>query len=194
MAAGRSDRDVLLRLKGASGNADTPRVWKGERHFVACGRVSVSPKDSGDPAFCCERKVSHPMNDTSDIQSQIQAHLDAKEQLTCEAAHLIAYELGTDPLSVGDQATANGVRITRCQLGFFGYAAQKGMPGYKIVRKLNHVPQAVTAAVREVAKNGQVSCAELWQIGQALGISKADMGNMAETLGVKVRPCQLGCF
>jgi hypothetical protein len=134
------------------------------------------------------------MNDTTDIQAHIQARMDENGHLTCQAAHLIAGELDADPLYVGDQATAIGARIVRCQLGFFGYAEKKGMPGYKIVRKLDSVPQAVAAAVRQAARDGEVSCAALWEIGHAQGISRSDMGNVTETLGVKVRPCQLGCF
>ncbi|MFZ5916148.1 MAG: hypothetical protein ACOYZ7_04385 [Chloroflexota bacterium] len=134
------------------------------------------------------------MDEGKTIRSQIQARLDQDGQLTCEAAHLIAQELGTDPLHVGDQATALDVRITRCQLGFFGYAEKKGMPGYKIVRQLESVPQAVAAAVWEAAQGGKLSCAQVWQIGQAHGITRPDMGNIIETLGVKTSPCQLGCF
>ena len=133
-------------------------------------------------------------NDTTDVDIQIQARLDENGQLTCKAAHLIAGELDVDPLYIGDQATVNGIRITRCQLGFFGYAEKKGMPGYKIVRKLDRVPEAIATAVRQAAKSGSISCAAVWDIGEAQGISKSDMGNIAETLGVKVHPCQLGCF
>jgi len=125
------------------------------------------------------------MNEALDIQTEIQDHLDENGHLTCEAAHLIASELGTDPLFVGDQATAAGIRIACCLLGFFGFAEKKGMPGYKIVQN---------AALWGAAKDGEISCATLWEIGQVQGISKLDMGNMVETLGIKVHPCQLGCF
>ena len=134
------------------------------------------------------------MNDEIEIRTRIQARLDERGELTCEAAHLIAAELDIDPLFVGDQATVTGVRITRCQLGFFGHAARKGMPGYKAVQKLDHVPQAAAAAVRQAARNGEISCAALWEIAQAQGLSRLDMGSIAETLEVKVHPCQLGCF
>jgi len=134
------------------------------------------------------------MSNADEVQAHIQAHLDEKGLLTCEAAHRIARELGIGPLLVGDQATVSGIRITRCQLGFFGYAAKKGMPGYKIVQKLAHVPETVAAAVLDAARNGRISCAALWEIGQAQNVSKLDMGNIVETLGIKTSPCQLGCF
>ena len=134
------------------------------------------------------------MNDATNIQTQIQAHLDESGQLTCKAAHLIADELGLDPLFVGDQATTADIRITCCQLGFFGYAEKKGMPGYKIVQNLDHVPKAAAAAVRQAARDGKITCAALWEIGQRQGLSKLDMGNIAESSGVKTHRCQLGCF
>lgn len=138
--------------------------------------------------------MSNSMNDATDIKARIQARLDENGHLTCEAAHLIASELDIDPLYVGDQATMAGVRINRCQQGFFGYAEKKGMSGYKIVQKLEHVPKTTAAAVRQAARDGEISCAALWKIGQAQGLSKLDMGNIVETLGIKVHPCQLGCF
>ena len=134
------------------------------------------------------------MSNSTDIQTQIQAHLGANGQLACEAAHFIANELEIDPLFVGDQATSTGIRITHCQLGFFGYAEKRGMPGYKIVQKLDLVPEAIATAVRQAVRDGEISCAALWEIGQAQDISRLDMGNIAETLGIKTRPCQLGCF
>jgi hypothetical protein len=134
------------------------------------------------------------MSETAKIQTQIQAHLDENGHLTCEAAHRIAGELDIDPLFVADQANVASIRITCCQLGFFGYAEKKGMPGYKIVQNLEHGPDAAAAAVRQATQGGEISCWALWEIGQAQGISKLDMGNIAQTLDVKVRSCQLGCF
>lgn len=134
------------------------------------------------------------MDNATDIQTLIQTRLNKRGELTCAATHLIARELDIDPLTVGTQATAADIRISRCQLGFFGYAEKKGLPGYKIVQKLDHAPDAVVTAVRQAIRDGGISCAALWEIGQTQGLSKLDMGNVAETLGVKVRPCQLGCF
>lgn len=133
-------------------------------------------------------------HESPDIQAQIQVYLDEHKLLTCEAAHAVARELGIDPLLVGDQATASGIRITHCQLGFFGYAEKKGMPGYKIIQKLDSVPEAVATAVHQAVEDGKISCAALWEIGQTHGVPKLDMGNIVETLGLKTRPCQLGCF
>lgn len=134
------------------------------------------------------------MNKATDIQAQIEARLNKDGHLPCKAAHLIAKEMDIEPLTVGNAATAGDIRIVACQLGFFGYAEKKGLPGYKIVQKLEHLPEAAVAAVRQAAGNGEISCTALWQIGQAQGLSKLYMGNIAETLDVKVHPCQLGCF
>ena len=120
--------------------------------------------------------------------------LDENGQLPCDKAHGIADGLGISAKSIGDLATENGLKISRCQLGLFGYAAKKGMPGFRKVQKLDSVPAEAEAAVQKSADNGNIACADLWQIGASTNLSRNDMGNIAETLSLKVSPCQLGCF
>jgi len=134
------------------------------------------------------------MDNSAKIQTKIKARAGEKNILNCKAAHLLAQELDVEPLSLGQEATAMGVRITCCQLGFFGFAEKKGMPGYKIVRQLENVPQTAAAAVQEAAQESRISCAALWEIGQTLGIPRLEMGNIIETLNIKTNSCQLGCF
>ena len=134
------------------------------------------------------------MKETRDIQTQIKTHLSHDGQLTCAAAHHIATELKVEPLAVGEEATAMGIRITRCQLGFFGFAERKGLPGYKIVQELEQVPGAAAGAVCRAAEGGKTTCAALWEIGKAHKLSKLDMGNISQTMEIKTHSCQLGCF
>lgn len=128
------------------------------------------------------------------VQAQIRSAVDEDGLLTCEAAHAIAKRLDRKPGEVGKQATDLGVRITRCQLGFFGYAPSKGMPGYKLVRELATLPEPVSTLVRDAAEQGKISCLTLWRIAQEHDVGRPDMGNIVETLRIKVAPCQLGCF
>jgi hypothetical protein len=128
------------------------------------------------------------------VRTEIRSRLDEEGQLYCEAAHRIAEEVGVEPLAVGEQADGIGVRITRCQLGLFGYAPEKGMPGYRLVRKLDGPPEAAAAAVRKAADQGKIPCLTLWRLGEQHGRTRLDMGNIAETLELKVTPCQLGFF
>jgi hypothetical protein len=128
------------------------------------------------------------------VRSEIRSRLDEDGHIHCEAAHGIAEELGVQPLTMGEMADEIGIRITRCQLGLFGYAAEKGMPGYRQVKKLDDPPKTAAAAVRQAANNGVIPCLTLWHLAEEHGLTKQDMGNVAETLELKVSPCQLGCF
>jgi hypothetical protein len=133
-------------------------------------------------------------NQEETVRSEIRAGLDGEERLHCEAAHRIAEKLGVQPLAVGKEADEIGVRITRCQLGLFGHAAEKEMPGYRLVEKLGDPPEAAAAAVRQAADHGKIPCLILWRLAQRHGLTRLDMGNIAETLEIKVSPCQLGFF
>lgn len=114
-------------------------------------------------------------------------------QLPCAVAHYIAAELRLAPGEVGQAANEAGVRITQCQLGLFGYA-QKGTPAYRILRPMEPLPEALTVALQGAAADGRISCLKLWQIAQAFDLSRHEIGNAADTLKLKVKPCQLGCF
>lgn len=114
--------------------------------------------------------------------------------LPCAVAHYIAAELGISPRQVGEVANQeNGARITQCQLGLFGYA-KKGTPMYRILRPMDPVHEALRQEIESAVHDGRISCAHLWQIAEQFGISRHEIGNAADSLGLKVKPCQLGCF
>jgi len=132
--------------------------------------------------------------DSDAVRSEIKSNLGDDGQLSCASAHKVAEVLGADPTQVGDEANSIDIRITRCQLGLFGFAPKKGMPGYKVVNKLDSPDETILAAVKEAAAEGSASCLELWRIAKEHNISRLEIGNYAETLDTKVTPCQLGCF
>jgi hypothetical protein len=117
-----------------------------------------------------------------------------ENQLPCVVAHKLAGEWGVTPEDLGAAANAAGVKITRCQMGFFGYAPQKGMPGYSVVQPAAHVPEALAAEVRAALVNGRLPCRAAWEIAQRHGLNYRQMGDAVEALGIRVKPCQLGCF
>ena len=116
-----------------------------------------------------------------------------EEELPCAVAHYIAAEVGVTPLEVGQTADEMGRRINMCQLGLFGYA-RKGKPAYRIFKPMEDVPEDLAAAIREATLEGRISCAALWRIGKEFDLSRHEMGNAIEGLGIKVKPCQLGFF
>ena len=116
-----------------------------------------------------------------------------EKEMPCAVAHYIAADVGVAPLAVGDTANEMDVRINMCQLGLFGYA-KKGKPAYRIFKAMEDVPEDLAAAIHEAAVEGRVSCLALWEIGKQFDLSRHEMGNAVEGLGLKVKPCQLGCF
>jgi hypothetical protein len=48
--------------------------------------------------------------------------------------------------------------------------------------------------LREIASDGKISCAAAWELAEELGVSKAEIGRVANEAGIKIKDCQLGCF
>ena len=125
------------------------------------------------------------------IADRIKVYLE--DDLPCAVAHYIAADLGVEPIEVGNTANEIDVRISMCQLGLFGYA-QKGKPAYRIFRAWTDLPEGLADVMQAAAVDGRISCLAMWEIGKQYSLSRHEMGNAAEGLGLKVKPCQLGCF
>ncbi|HQG32369.1 MAG TPA: hypothetical protein PLA83_10610 [Deltaproteobacteria bacterium] len=115
------------------------------------------------------------------------------ENLPCAVAHYIAASLGISPKEVGDAANSLKVKLDQCQLGLFGYG-RKGISPYKLTGRPVAVPDDVLEKIRAAAKDGRVGCRELWDIATASKIPRAEIGNAADSLGIKITPCQIGAF
>ncbi len=50
------------------------------------------------------------------------------------------------------------------------------------------------AAVRQAASGGHLSCPRGWRVARDMGVSRLDVGAMADRLGIRITDCQLGCF
>jgi hypothetical protein len=114
--------------------------------------------------------------------------------LPCAVAHYIASSLKVSPRDVGDAATALKVKLDLCQLGLFGYGRKGTRTGYKILGRPVDVPAETLEMIRAAVKDNKVSCRELWDIAARTGITRPEAGNAADSLGLKVSPCQLGAF
>jgi hypothetical protein len=116
-----------------------------------------------------------------------------KDKLPCSVAHYIAAYLTLDPVEVGREATQIGTKLYQCQLGLFGYG-RKGKSEYKITGRKVEVDKEVLDLIKAHVIDGRISCAMLWKIADSKGIIRAEAGNVADALGIKVTPCQLGAF
>jgi hypothetical protein len=114
-------------------------------------------------------------------------------QLPCAVAFDEGQKRELTAAQMGEWADANDVRISHCQLGLFGYGP-KSEGKHKIVRPAATIKDDLAAALRAHARDGRIPCADVWAVAAAAGIARLDASAAAEALGLRVRPCQLGCF
>lgn len=117
-----------------------------------------------------------------------------KGELACADAHDIAARLGVSAAEVSKAINgASTLRFSRCQLGLFGYGS-KAEGKSKIVLKAAYVPEEIAAALRARALNGRIPCKDAWQIAADFKYPRLGIANIIESMGLRVAPCQLGCF
>jgi len=112
-------------------------------------------------------------------------------RLPCASAFELAGKLGIAPAQVRAEADRLGIHISRCQLGLFGF---EEFGDRRIVHPLAEVPPTLERKMRAGLVNGSLPCVTAWKISSEEGIAKVLVGCAAETLALKIGPCQLGCF
>lgn len=110
-----------------------------------------------------------------------------KGNLSCAAAHKLTARLNTTPEEIGFHMDVTETRITKCQMGLFGYEPKK-----KIVEPAASVSRELREALSGSA--GRLACSEAWRIADRLRMSRLDVSSACEALGIKISPCQLGAF
>ncbi len=109
--------------------------------------------------------------------------------ITCAAMHKIASDLKTTPAEVGVVVDLMEARLTRCQMGLFGYT-----PESRIVKPADEVSPELEGAIREALIDGRISCLSSWEIAKRFGVAKMDVACACEALHIKIFSCQLGAF
>jgi hypothetical protein len=110
-------------------------------------------------------------------------------RISCVVAHDIAEDLGVPPAEVGKTIDLLEYRIGKCQMGLFGYSPEK-----RIVKPADTVSEELRDHLRKAEVDGRVPCAACWEIAHDLAMQKIAVAAACETLGLKVKPCQLGAF
>jgi hypothetical protein len=110
-------------------------------------------------------------------------------ELSCVTAFEIAGELNIEPKDIGEAADSIKIRLVNCQLGLFGYK-----PNKKIVKAQETVSEELKAAILKSLTDGKLSCVKSWEIAADLKVSRFSVSCSCETLGIKIKECQLGAF
>ncbi len=109
--------------------------------------------------------------------------------ITCAAIHKIAGDLKAVPAEVGVAVDLMEARLSRCQMGLFGYT-----PDRRIVKPASEVSPELEAAIRKSLVDGRITCLSCWGIAKGFGIAKMDVASACEALHIRIFSCQLGAF
>ncbi|MCX6561471.1 MAG: hypothetical protein NTZ26_13265 [Candidatus Aminicenantes bacterium] len=114
--------------------------------------------------------------------------------LPCQAAFDAAGRLGVGPGDVGRTADALAIRLTRCQLGLFGFPGHaKGWAAAGATER--PIPSGLKEALLAARDGrGDLSCLAIWREAERFGVDRIQAGYVADSLGVPIRHCQLGAF
>lgn len=111
------------------------------------------------------------------------------EKIPCAVAFEISKALQISPEEVGKTADLMNFKLTKCQLGLFGYQPQK-----KIVKPQDSINADVKNAVSSALVQERLSCKQAWDIASRLQVSKMTVSGACEAMGIKIKDCQLGAF
>jgi len=134
--------------------------------------------------------ISGPVNEA--LAEKIRARVNAECRLPCAVAFVIAAEENQEPLVIGQTADALGIRLTRCQLGLFGYPGHA--KGWERLPADTPVAEELRAALWAAATEGAITCQALWELAAQFGVARLFVGYVADQSGLKVVSCQLGAF
>jgi len=132
----------------------------------------------------------HPKGTT--IDPAIAEALKAKSsdgKITCSAAHAIAQDLAVPPEAVGVAIDMLGIKITKCQLGLFGYGSQRTADV-----KAPPLSQDLKKAIEAALIDNRLPCLSAWNLAEQFGVTKMELFAACEALKIKLSSCQLGTF
>lgn len=135
-------------------------------------------------------KGKHP--EATDIDKDLATALKLKEnegKITCAALHKIADTFKMSPSEAGIAADLMEFRISKCQLGLFGYGPEKN-----ILHTTTEPGSDLVEQIMQKTDNSRISCSSCWQIAEESKIGKIEVSRACESLKIKIFGCQIGSF
>ena len=124
----------------------------------------------------------------SEVIKEIQKRIKGNA-IACAVVFDIAKLTNVLPDRVGRTADLMNIRLTKCQLGLFGYP-----PKNKIVKPATDIESELSDAIRNGLVGDRLPCRNAWEIAARFGVPRMTVSGACETLGIKIKPCQLGAF
>ena len=134
--------------------------------------------------------AKHPKNTEvdDDLKKEILEHIK-NNSIACKKAEEIAEEMGFSLEETGRTIDILNIKITKCQLGLFGYGETQ-----KIVQPAKEISPELKESISSALENGMLSCNAAWNIAGKLNISRTKVASACEAMQIKIKPCQLGAF
>lgn len=136
-----------------------------------------SPKDAGGQLHF-DRK----------IMNTVLAHSESNE-LPCAVAFKLSETTGVPPEKIGMYVNNMDIRLSKCQLGLFGYKPEK-----KIVKKAFTDNTRLKNRIFDSLEGDRLPCKTVWEIAAEFHMNKMAVCAVCEGLNVKIKKCQLGAF
>jgi hypothetical protein len=112
-------------------------------------------------------------------------------RLPCSLAFRAAGETGLTPAQIREAADRADVRISRCQLGLFGF---EEFGEKRLFECVPDVSEDLRTALLAAAVSKTISCADAWTLADDLGVPRLLLNTVASRLDLRIVRCQLGCF
>jgi hypothetical protein len=125
----------------------------------------------------------------ADLAQALRNEQEEDGGVSCESAHRLARQQHKAPRESGRALDLMDLRITRCQLGLFGYTPRK-----RIVRPAAVVDPTLAGEIQAALENGRLCCKSAWEIAERLQVKRLAVAEACEALKIKVSDCQLGAF
>jgi hypothetical protein len=148
-------------------------------------RIGKMSKDKG---FKFSDKHNAAAKPNPEIKNKIEKRSKNKE-ISCAVAFEIADDTGVLPAEVGKTFDLMNYKLVKCQLGLFGYTPEK-----KIVTPQDTDNHKLKNAIQKALVNERLPCINAWEIAARFQIPKLTVSGIAEAMGIKIKPCQLGAF
>lgn len=134
------------------------------------------------------KKHLHDSKVNPEIEAALK-QLASNGEIPCAVAFKIASDLNVEPGDVGITADLLEMRLTKCQLGLFGYKPTKS-----IVEPAQNISKGLEEDIRKGLEEGKLPCVTAWRIAKDMGVRKMEVSSACEALEIKICSCQIGAF